>query len=129
MKFCSTINKEVAVANAMTLLRKAKKNIHLTMDMQGEIDHPLPQKYHHLIARLVKRKIMVVRYMYGDINLFEKMKNRYEGVRVYYGGKIDRYQRMLIIDKRRGMFALNGNIFFTAFKPLVNSLLSYVSVN
>jgi len=129
MKFCSTINKEVAVINAMALLRKAKKTVYMTMDMRGEIDHPLPQKYHHLITRLVKRKITVTRYMYGERELFEKTKNRYEGVQVYYGGKINRYQRMLIIDKKRGMFALNGNIFFTAFKPLVNSLLSYVSVN
>ncbi|KKQ24225.1 MAG: hypothetical protein US38_C0006G0056 [Candidatus Roizmanbacteria bacterium GW2011_GWC1_37_12] len=129
MKFCTPINTNNAVRFAMKLLLSSKESVDMTMDMQGEIDHPLPQRYHHLIARLVKCKITVARYMYGEKKLFEEIKNRYEGVRVYYGGKMDRYQRMLIIDKKKGMFALNGNIFFTTFKPLINSLFIYISVN
>jgi len=69
MKFCTPINTNNAVRFAMKLLLSSKESVDMTMDMQGEIDHPLPQRYHHLIARLVKCKITVARYMYG-----EKMK-------------------------------------------------------
>lgn len=112
----------------MRLLRYSKKSIHTTMDIQSEVDSPLPKKYHDLIARRAKHGIHIYRYAYGTKLMFNKIKNNYEGVQMYYGGSINHYQRMLIIDKKMGMFGLEENIFFTLFQPLIKSLLDYAKI-
>lgn len=128
MKFCSQIDKKNAVKNAMKLLRCSKKSIHTTMDMQSEIDSPLPKKYHNLIARRAKQGIQIYRYAYGNKAIFNKMKLFYKGVQMYYGGTTNNYQRMLIIDKKMGMFALGDLILLTSFEPLIKSLLDYAKI-
>lgn len=128
MKFCTQINTNSAVKFAMKLLLSSKKSVYMTMDMQGEIDRPLPKEYHNLIAQLAIHNVSIHRYMFGEKKLFNKMRGKFDGVQAHYGGKMNKYQRMLIIDERVGMFGVNGNVFFTKFKPLINSLLSYVLV-
>ncbi|MFH0773777.1 MAG: hypothetical protein V1922_05705 [bacterium] len=128
MKFCRSINKKNAVQNAMKLVRSSVKSVHMTMDMQGEIDSPLPKTYHNLIEQKAKQGIQMYRYTYGKKTLFNKIKSSYKGVKMYYCGTMNNYQRMLIIDKKIGMFGLNGNIYFTRFEPLIKSLLDYAKI-
>jgi hypothetical protein len=128
MKFCRPINKKSAVQNAMRLVRGSAKSIYMTMDMQEEIDSPLPKTYHDLIEQKAKRGIQIHRYMYGKKTIFNKMMKLYKGVKIYYGGTLNNYQRMLIIDKRIGMFGLNGSIYITQFDPLIKSLLDYAKI-
>jgi len=128
MKFCRLVNKKNAITNAMRLLRCSKRSVHATMDIQSEIDSPLPKKYHALITRRAKHGIHIYRYVYGTKPMFNKIKNNYEGVQTCYGGSMNRYQRMLIIDKKMGMLGLGGNIFLTQFEPLIKSLLDYAKI-
>jgi hypothetical protein len=128
MKFCRSINKNNAVQNAMKLVRNSVKSVHMTMDMQGEIDSPLPLKYHNLIEQKANQGIQIYRYAYGKKTHFNKMKTAYKGAKMYYGGTLNNYQRMLIIDKKSGMFGLDGNIYFTQFEPLIKSLLDYAKI-
>lgn len=112
----------------MRLVRGSAKSIYMTMDMQEEIDSPLPKTYHDLIEQKAKRGIQIHRYMYGKKTIFNKMMKLYKGVKIYYGGTLNNYQRMLIIDKRIGMFGLNGSIYITQFDPLIKSLLDYAKI-
>lgn len=128
MKFCTLIDKDKAVKFAMKILLQAKLSIHMTMDLQGEIDHPLPKTYHETLFHLSKRGISIYRRAYGTKTLFKKMRKSFAGVKMFYGGSMNHYQRMLIIDKKRGMFALYDRIFFTTFEPLIKSLLIYAKI-
>lgn len=128
MKFCRLVDKKNVITSAMRLLRCSKKSIHTTMDIQSEINSSLPKRYHDLIARRAKHGIHIYRYAYGTKPMFNIIKNNYEGVQMYYGGTINHYQRMLIIDKKMGMFGLEENIFFTLFEPLIKSLLDYAKI-
>src|SRR3989338_4959792 len=128
MKFCIPLDKDNAVKFAMGLLLRAKLSVHMTMDLQGEVDHPLPKTYHETLFHLSKKGINIYRRSYGTKTLFKKMRTSFDGVKMFYGGTMSHYQRMLIIDKSMGMFALNGNIFFTTFEPLIKSLLIYAKI-
>lgn len=128
MKFCTPVDKDKSVKFAMALLLRANLCIHMTMDLQGEVNNPLPKKYHEELSHLSKKNINIYRYAYGNKILFKKMRASFAGVKMIYGGPMNHYQRMLIIDKKVGMFALGGNIFYTTFKPLIQSLLIYAKI-
>lgn len=129
MKFCQSIKKERVFTTAMKLISSAKKNIFMTMNMQEEILKPLPKIYHNNLFKLAKKRITITRYGFGSKQLFNKIKNKYKGVNMFYGGNLNRYQRMLFIDNEKGLFALSGNIYLTSFKPLVKSLIDYIKIS
>lgn len=128
MKFCTLVEKDKAVKFAMKLLARAKSTIDMTMDLQGEIDHPLPKTYHETLFHLSKKGISIYRRAYGTKTLFKKMRKSFAGVKMFYGSSMNHYQRMLIIDKKMGLFVLNDCVFFTTFVPLIKSLLNYAKI-
>lgn len=128
MKYCISVDEDIAVKFAMKLILRAKSTIYMTMDLRGEVDHPLPKTYHETLFHLSKKGICIYRRAYGTKTLFKKMGKSFAGVKMSYGGPMNHYQRMLIIDKKMGMFALNDCIFFTSFEPLIKSLLIYAKI-
>lgn len=128
MKFCKQIQKDKIIKKALSLLKRAKERIDTTMDLKEELISPLPMAYHENLAKLSKREVVVSRYTYGGRKNYEKMKKMYPTINTYYMGKMELYQRMLIIDESFGLFALSGNVYFTSFPPLVQSLLKYVKI-
>ncbi|PIV09846.1 hypothetical protein COS31_00465 [Candidatus Roizmanbacteria bacterium CG02_land_8_20_14_3_00_36_15] len=128
MKFCEEVPKEKIIETALNLINKSKKSINMTMDMSDEINSPLPKQYHKQLRFNLKRGIKINRYVYGSKKLIKKIKNLYPEIKIHFGGKIILYQRMLIIDKRLGIFSLNNKVFFTNFEPLVKSLLKYAKI-
>lgn len=128
MKFCQEIKKEKVLEFAMNLIGSSKKNIDMTMHLEEEIKKPLPNKYHKKLAELARNNILVNRYTYGAKKLFNIIKLRYPEINTHYKGSVQKYQRILIIDKEKGLFNLNGHVFFTSYKPLIKSLLKYVKI-
>jgi len=128
MKFCEEVPKEKIIETALNLINKSKKSINMTMDMSDEINSPLPKQYYKQLRFNLKRGIKINRYVYGSKKLIKKIKNLYPEIKIHFGGKIILYQRMLIIDKRLGIFSLNNKVFFTNFEPLVKSLLKYAKI-
>lgn len=129
MKFCQLIKKEKVFKMAMSLISKAKDNIFMTMNLEEEMKRPLPKTYHNALAKLAKKEVIITRYGFGSKRLFNNLKKKYKGVVMYYGGSLNKYQRMLIIDKKKGLFALNDNVYFTSFSPLIKSLMCYVKIS
>jgi hypothetical protein len=128
MKLYSQISKKQAIEFAKNLVIKAKKEIIATMNVDEEYSHPLPESYHNLLAKKVGNGIMVTRYGFGSIRVFKKLQSHYPVIRFLYVGKIDSYQRMLITDKKRGMFAVGNKFFYTDFVPLIESLVKYIKI-
>lgn len=128
MKFCQKIKKEKVLNIAINLIIKSKKTINMTMDMQEEINNPLPQKYHKKLVKLIKNGVEINRYVFGPKKLLKKIKKSYPEIKTHFGGSLEKYQRMLIVDGKQGLFAVNGIVFFSRFKPLINSLLEYVKI-
>ena len=112
----------------MNLIKSSKKNINMTMDLKEEIEKPLPKIYHNTLSKLAKKSIIITRYGFGSKQLFNNFKNKYKEVIMYYGGSLNKYQRMLIVDEKQGLFVVNGIVFFSRFKPLIKSLLKYVKI-
>jgi len=128
MKFCQEIKKGKVLARAMQLITTAKKTVDMTMDMVEEIAQPLPKKYHRNLVFLVKKGIKINRYAFGPKKLLKIIKGKYSEINLHYGGSLKNYQRMLIVDKNKGLFALGNQVFYTSFEPLVNSLLNYAKI-
>lgn len=128
MKFCRLLPKEAVVLTAMRLLRSAQKDVITTMDVDEEIQSPLPPAYHRLIARKAGEGIVVKRFGFGSKQAFSKLAKHYPGVQFVYAGANSTYQRLLVIDRKKGLFALRGVVFITDFVPLVASLVKYIKI-
>ena len=128
MKFCVKIEKYDVLAKALLLVKKAQKEIIVTMNMQEEIVAPLPSIYHKLLDKKIDGKLKVIRYGYGRKELFNKLKKKYARITFIYKGSIRKYLRMIVIDRKRGMFSVNGQVFYTGFRPLVLCLMIYADI-
>lgn len=128
MKFCDQILKKKAVGLAKKLVAGAKKEIIATMNVDEEVAHPLPQFYHDLLTKKVYEGIRVTRYGFGSIRMFKKLKRRYPVIGFLYAGSLKHYQRMLIVDKKHGMFGLGGKIFYTEYASLALHFVKYVEI-
>ncbi len=125
MSFCIVLDEKDVISYAVRLVRRAKKEVVVTMDLKAEKNNPLPAKYHRALQIAIRRKVRVIRYGYGPERVFNKIKDQYNAIKMIYGGKLGAYQRMIIVDKSTGMFNLGEIFFYTEFKPLVLCLLQY----
>lgn len=128
MKFCIPIQKDKIIRKAISLIMMTKKSIDMTMDLKEELTNPLPNSYHKNLDIMSKNGIKIVRFTYGNKNDFVQIKKLHPAIETYYKGKINLYQRILIIDKSFGLFALSGTVYFTSFRPLIKCLLKYVKI-
>lgn len=127
MKFCKLIKKKYVLPTAMKLVRSAKKQILVTMNVDEEVVMPLPTAYNNLIELQVANGIKVMRYGYGtkrSYGLIEKRSNK--RIIFNYVGELNNYQRLLLVDKSKGIFSVNGAVFYTEFKPLITCLVKFV---
>lgn len=128
MKFCRPLSQKVVLLTAMRLLRSAQKEIVTTMDVDEELRSPLPHAYHRLIARKVGEGIVVKRFGFGSKQSFAKLTKKYTGIRFIYAGSMRNYQRMLVVDRKKALFALGGIVYMTDFVPLIESLVKYIKI-
>lgn len=126
MKFCTLVEKQNVLSTAIKLVNSAKTKILVTMNTDEEIREPLPEVYHNLLTKKAGQGIKIVRYGYGTRKSFLKLRPKSKNITFIYGGNLSLYQRMLLVDKSRGIFSLEGTVYLTKFKPLVNSLVKYV---
>ncbi len=128
MNICTSISKHRAVEVAMRLVGGAKTEIVVTMQVEEELVHPLPLSYHKLLEKKVREKIVVTRYGFGSQSTFQKLAPRYRSIRFLYAGRTERYQRMLIVDRKKGLFSFEGKIFYTQYPALAAFFVKYVEI-
>ena len=90
------------------LINKAKKIIEMTMDMEEEIKSPLPLNYHKNLAKLFEKGIKINRYVYGAKKFTSIIKNLHPEISTIYVSNLENYLRILIIDKKEGIFKLKN---------------------
>lgn len=126
MKLYKVIQSNRALSLALNLVYNAKSDMVFTMNVNEEYKAPLPKKYHLLVEKRIKEGIPVVRYGFGKKKYFLAIKKRHKKVKFVYKGSLLRYQRLLIVDKNKGMFVFGNNIYYTEFRQLAQSLVKYV---
>lgn len=129
MKYCQEIKKDNVFKKALVLIDKAKKSIDVSMDIEEEINQPLPPKYHKKLLQIIHKGIKTKRLVYGQKKLFKKITTLYPNVNTVYKGGIKKYQRFLIIDKKMGLFSIGSLFFFSRYQPLIKSLLEYANID
>lgn len=124
MKYATKLNKSVVYENAIKIVKSAKNEIIVTMDVDEELKKPLPVLYHLLISKKVNQGIFVLRYGFGSKESFEKLKKLYQKIDFIFIKSKSDYMRMLVVDRKIALFKMES-VYISEFQPLVNSLVSY----
>ncbi len=128
MKFCIEIAKQRVILTAEKLVREAKKDIIVTMDMKEELIHPLPVSYHVLLEKQAKKGVRVVRYGFGTKREYICLKPQVSNIQFVYAGSLSFYQRMIVIDGKKALFRLGDHVYYTEFPDLAACLVKYTEV-
>ncbi|MEK7186180.1 MAG: hypothetical protein AAB675_02350 [Patescibacteria group bacterium] len=112
-------------------VKKANKEIIVTMLLSEEIENPLPRSYHTLLQKKVQQGILVKRLGFGtkeeynQINFMYKFNSKNYIFR--YEADINYYQRLIIIDGKLLFFGVDDMFFQSSYKQLIEAFLSYFS--
>lgn len=128
MRLCIPVEKKRAIFQAMRLVRSAKREIVTTMNVDEELKNPLPERYHRLLVRQTEEGITIIRYGFGARRVFYAIRKKYTQLTFLYVGSLRYYQRMLTVDRERGMFLIGDTIYYSNFAPLIQSLVNYVEM-
>ncbi|MFH1832908.1 MAG: hypothetical protein ABH816_01940 [Candidatus Levyibacteriota bacterium] len=110
-------------------LTEVKKEILATMLLEEELKFPLPFSYFSLLRKKVERGIVLKRLGFGNREDYDKIKKKIKISSKNYIFKYiinsSKYQRMIVIDRKKLFFG-NDDIFFQSeFKPLVKVFSDY----
>ncbi len=122
MKFITQVQSSDVVHFATRLVKRAKIEVFMTMDMVEESRQPLPQNYHRLVSLQAASGISVIRYGYGPKIMYKQLAKKFADIQFRYGGNLSGYQRMLLVDKRYGLFRVDDRIYYTTVTDLVSAL-------
>ncbi len=128
MNFCSEILPQKVLETAMGLISNAQEEIIAIMDVDEEIKSPLPKKYHDLIKQKVKEGVRVIRYGFGSKTAFNMLAGKYPEVVFHYCKNKKEYQRMLVVDKKKAMFAVGDTKIYSENHELIIGLLKYIKI-
>lgn len=108
---------------------QAKSEIVVTMLLCEEINHPLPSVYFNLLKKKVEDGITLKRLGFGRKEDYNKIKQkigikRKNYIFKYISGE-SQYQRLLIIDRKKLYFGINGLFFQGNYRPLIGVFLDY----
>jgi sugar-specific transcriptional regulator TrmB len=104
------VRRSRVLKKAMAIVKRARKEILVTMDLAEEERTPLPQEYFILLKSKIKKGVMVRRLAFGSKKAFMKFKEKhgqefkesnYECRLITSGG----YQRMLLADRKELLYA------------------------
>ncbi|MCL5113910.1 MAG: hypothetical protein M1372_01945 [Patescibacteria group bacterium] len=114
-------------------VNKAKKEILVTMLIAEELDNPLPLSYFTLLKKKVNEGVFLRRLGFGrkeDYNkIKEKNKLESNNCEFRYIVKEFEYQRLIIIDRKKLFFGIDGLYFASTCEPFVEVFLKYFNYN
>lgn len=123
MTFCTNIRSDDVLECAIGLIQGARTSIIVTMDVDEELLSPLSGTYRDLITKQYQNGLIVMRYGFGSNQSFTTLATRTK-IPFVYAGRFG-YQRMLIVDRERGLFRLGNTVYRTEYEPLASSLVKY----
>lgn len=96
----------------MSHIRKAKKEIFATMDVNEELINPLPEKYYSLLGIKYKEGIIIKRIVFGPIKQYKRFFETVIDKNLFFIGKHTKsknYKRMIMIDNAKLFFGKREN--------------------
>lgn len=117
---------------AMSVVRSARKEILVTMDLAEEIERPLPSGYFLLLQKKLTEGVTVKRLAFGGSSDFEIFTHRYNIIHENYScilAKTKNYKRMLLVDQSQLLFALNRGgkrrFYYTEDTQYIKKFIKY----
>ena len=130
--FCTVVPKKKILPTAINLVSKSKNQILLTMNLDEEISNPLPQIYLNKLQYKSNRGIHIVRLGFGKKQNFKKLyeqKPKFNNFKFIFAGSLKNYLRMIVVYREKAIFKLEDKVFYTDYKPLINSLIQLFNDN
>lgn len=123
MSTLKEVNTSNILQKAMSIIRSAKQEILVTMDLAEEITKPLPLEYFSLLNEKMKMGIRMKRLAFGSISDFRIITQRHKVTNKNYKCTLaatKNYQRMLLVDNKYLLFTIddkNKRRFFYTIDP------------
>lgn len=123
------VNKNNILKEVKKSISQAKKEIMATMLLSEEIKKPLPISYFKLIKKKVNQGVTFKRLGFGAKEDYNDIKQKLvingENYIFKYVTDEDKYQRLMMIDRKKLFFGINGLFFESRYKPLIKIFLDY----
>lgn len=128
-----TINKKEIFRGVIKSISLAKKEILATMLLKDELKNPLPASYFSLLRKRVNEGIILKRLGFGKKEDYNKIRAKHKfnsnNYKFRYLTGESQYQRLLIIDKEKLFFGVDGLFFTSQYKPLIKVFVDYFYSN
>lgn len=127
------INKREILKEVNKSVSLAREEILATMLLKEELKNPLPVFYFNLLRNKVNEGISLKRLGFGTKEEYNKVSNKILGDRKSYifrftTKELD-YQRLIIIDRKKMFFGIDGLYFVSMYKPLIRVFADYFDRN
>jgi hypothetical protein len=135
MSIIKFIPEEKVFKKALSLVKKAKKNLYLGMIMKEEVKNTSIE-YLNLLKRKIKEGIKIKRIGFGNKKEYQKALEQL-GLKALPKNFIfkqcsdhNKFQRLLIVDEKEMLFAAylnskNKIVFYTKCKPIIEGFIKY----
>lgn len=130
------INMMFKIINKKEILRKVKRSVSLarkeilaTMLLEEELNNPLPASYFSFLRKKVSKGIILKRLGFGSKEDYNKIKAKHnfnsDNCKFRYLTQESKYQRLIVIDKEKLFFGIDGLYFTSRHKPLIKVFVDY----
>lgn len=122
------IQKKEILQQVKKAISLARREILATMLLKEEIVNPLPVSYFNLLNKKMGKGIMLKRLGFGRKEDYNNIKSRYNfrnNSKFRYNIQESKYQRLIIIDKEKLFFGIDGLYFTSRHKPLIEVFVDY----
>ena len=128
--------KEIEQSNilqkAISIVKSAKQELLVTMDLAEEIESPLPLEYFFLLDKKMKQGIRITRLAFGTATDFKRFNKRHKIRNNNYKCilvKSKNYKRMLLIDGKKLLFIVDNKnkrrFFYTTDLQYIKKFSQY----
>lgn len=112
---------------AISLIKKAKSELLLTMLIKEELKKPLPAFYIKLLQKKIKQGVKIERLCFGTKKEFKKIIKQAisKNINCYHIKKENLYKRMLMKDREEIIFRIKKKFFYSKNKKIIKKYLDY----
>lgn len=127
------INKKQIIKEVQKAIFHAQKEVLATMLLKDEIKNPLPNSYFILMQNKVKKGIVLKRLGFGRKEYYNQIKDKHKfdnkNYKFRYIVNESKYQRMILIDRRKLFFSIEDLYFSSPYEPFMKVFLDYFYQN
>ena len=127
--FFQIIQKEDIIGQVKKNISLARREILTTMLLKDEIVNPLPASYFNLLYSKIKKGAILKRLGFGRKEDYNKIREKHKFNSVNYKFRYItnelKYQRLILVDRKKLFFGINDLYFVSKHKPLIKIFVDY----